>query len=379
LGPKRLLTIGTRLLRLVFVMFLVSTGTFFLLQLVPGDPAAAALGPGATPQDYEQVRSLLGLNKPLGERYLDYYSQLLHGNLGQSLFPPHQDVSHELLHRAPVTIELALLSLTVALSLAIPIAMWAAARPNSYIDRFFTGTSFGFISIPSFLSGLLLVFIAVFHPGVAKTVVALIFVWAAVAVARPPIARLRSGHPMTRTTFFLPSLAAAVLLGLAAVSYFLFPAFDTQGFSPFKLQDLGPNIKSLTLPVLALAFTQAAIFIRVLRSDLLHTLGEDYILAARAKGMPAWHILARDALRPSLVSLVTVASVSLGQLIGGSVIIESLFNLPGLGNLVFSAVLRKNFPVVQACVLMIATVYIVINLLVDIAYGRLDPRVRRGA
>lgn len=385
-GRARLITIGTKIVRLIVVLYIVVTASFFMLQLVPGDPAAAAIGPGASQAEYAQARHSLGLDQALGHRYLTYLSHVLHGNLGQSLFPPRQSVASLLAQRAPVTIEIAILALLVALIVAVPAAMWAAARKNALIDKALTGTSFGLISIPSFLAGLLLVYVCVFHVNVAKTVVALALVWGALAVARSLVAQLRHRRrgggdgPAWRDRGLLGTVVGfVVLLGLAALAYTDFPHFSTQGFVKFSVNDIGANLKSATLPVLALALTQMAVFIRVLRNDLIHTLGEDYILAARAKGMPAWRILARDALRPSLFSLITVVSVSLGQLIGGSVIIESLFNIPGLGNLVYTSVTKKDFPVVQGCVIMIATVYILINLAVDIAYSYLDPRIRRGA
>jgi peptide/nickel transport system permease protein len=374
-----LAALAKRVIRLLFVLYLVVTASFFMLQLLPGDPAATALGPGASPEDYAQARHLLGLDRPVLQSYLDYLDRLVHGNLGKSLFPPRQSVVDLLTQRAPVTLELAILALVVAIVLAVPAAMFTAARRTSVADKALTGVSFAWISIPSFLSGLLLVYLCVFEKGIARTVLAALFLLGAAAVGRSVARQLREpAIPNDARNIAPPAVAALVLLGLAALSYAAFPDFATQGFTSLS-DSVGDNIKSIVLPVLALALTEAAVFVRVLRSDLLHTLGEDFILAARAKGMPPWRIMTRDALRPSLFSLVTVVSVSLGRLIGGSVIIESLFNLPGLGNLVFEAVTRKNYPVVQGCVLTIATFYILINLVVDIAYSYLDPRIRGGA
>jgi peptide/nickel transport system permease protein len=375
----RFTSIGRRVLRLLFVLFVVVTAAFFMLQLVPGDPAATALGPGASPEDYAQARHLMGLDRPVFESYLDYLGRLLHGDLGNSLFPPRQSVVDIMLQRAPVTLELAILALVVAVAISVPAALVAGARRDTIGDRALTGVSFAWISIPSFLSGLLLVYLCVFQATVAKTLLAVVLALGAVAVLRSLVRQARhQGLAAGRRGLVLPALAVVVLLGLAALAYTSFPDFSTQGFTRLS-ESVGGNIKSLVLPVLALALTEAAVFTRVLRSDLLHTLGEDFILAARAKGMPAWRIMVRDALRPSLFSLVTVVSVSLGRLLGGSVIIESLFNLPGLGNLVFESVTRKNFPVVQGCVLVVATFYVLVNLVVDVAYSYLDPRIRRGA
>ena len=311
--------IGSKLLLLVPILFIVSLGTFLLVELVPGDPAEQVLGPNSTAADYYRVRTELGLDKPVVERYVSWLTDALHGDFGKNLVAPIENVSTRLARAFPVSIELALLASVFSLVLAIPVAMWSAYRPGSRFDRYASAGAFGLISVPSFVAGLVLILVFVIQLG-----------W-----------------------------------------------FETNWIRPTE-GGWGPNLKVALLPALAIALNEIAVFTRLLRSDMTDTLQEDYILAARAKGMPPRHILVREALRPSSFSLITVAGVSLGRLIGGSIIVESLFNLPGVGKVVIDAATKSDFPVVQAGVLVVAVVYVVINAVIDIFYGYLDPRIRRG-
>jgi peptide/nickel transport system permease protein len=313
-------TLGIKALLLVPVLFLVSIGTFFMIDLVPGDPAFNVLGPNATPQDYTRVHHELGFDKPVLHRYWDWLWNALHGNLGSNLAPPVQKVA-TVLHRAfPVNIELAVLALVMALVIAIPLGMYSAYRPGSRFDRIVSAGTFGSISVPSFLAGLLLV---------------LIF----------------------------------------AVNWKLFPLGQWA-----RPTDKGwiKNLRYAFLPAFTLALQEAAVFTRLLRSDMMGTLQENYILAAKAKGMPTWRILLREALRPSSFSLITLAGISVGRLIGGTVIVEQIFSLPGVGSLVIAAARRHDYTIVQGGVLVIAIIYVLVNLFVDVLYTYLDPRIRRG-
>jgi peptide/nickel transport system permease protein len=312
--------VGTKLLLLVPVLFLVSLGTFFLVELVPGDPAQQVLGPNSTAEDYERIREEMGLNKPVVERYVDWLSKAVRGDLGRNLVPPSTKVTDRLKDAFPVNLELAVLALGMAFVIALPVAMWSAYRAGSRFDRVASASMFGLISVPSFLAGILLLLIFAIN-------------W---------------------RTFPLGQWSRPTDKGWAT------------------------NLKHAFLPALTLALNEAAVFARLLRSDMMSTLQEDYILAARAKGMPTGHILAREALRPSSFSLITLAGVSLGRLIGGTVIVERVFALPGVGRVIIDAATKSDYTLVQGGVLVIAVVYILLNLVVDLLYSYLDPRIRRG-
>lgn len=306
------------LLELVAVLLLVSLGVFLLLSLVPGDPAIAVLGEGRTPQEYEALREQLGLNDPLLARYGDWLGGIVRGDFGTSLVPPQTSVLDRILSALPVSVELALLGLVMALAMAIPLAMWSAYHEGGRADRAISAMTFGLLSMPSFLVGLLLI---------------------------------------------------AVLVN----SLDLFPRNEW-----VRLGDgIGANLQHAFLPALTIALMEAAMFTRILRNDLVTTLHEDFILAARARGMSPLRIMVTDALRPSSFSLVTVLGLSIGRLVGSTVIVEYLFALPGMGKLVIDAANQGNYPVVQGAVLVIAVIYVGSNALIDRSYGYLDPRTRR--
>lgn len=319
----RLQRIGRRALlpiaELLAVLFLVSLGVFLLLSLVPGDPAVAVLGEGRTPEEYDALRRQMGLDQPLLSRYGDWLGGVLTGDLGTSLVPPQTAVLDRILSALPVSLELALLGLLMALLLAVPLAMWSAQRQGGRVDRAISAVAFGLLSMPSFLLGLLLI---------------------------------------------------ALLVNVLG----LFPRNEW-----VRLGDsVGGNLYHAFLPALTIALMEAAMFTRILRNDLVVTLREDYILAARARGMSPVRVLVSDALRPSSFSLVTVLGLSIGRLVGSTVIVEYLFALPGMGKLVIDAANQGNYPVVQGAVLVIAVIYVGSNALIDRSYGLLDPRTRRG-
>jgi peptide/nickel transport system permease protein len=363
------------------VLFLVTLATFLMLELVPGDPAVAVLGPDATAKQYAAVRAELGLDEPLLERYVDWLGGVLTGDLGTSLEPPGPEVADVIGAALPVTVEVAALSILMALGLAIPTALLAARRPGSRVDRAATSSAYVAISTPSFLAALVLVFFLVFRgdmvrwiPFVGGLVLAGWLLWQTLALAREPSDE-RDGR---RIAIFA---TLAVTVAVAAVALFIwFPSFPRQGFVRLSSgEGLWENLRHAFLPALTLAILEFAVFMRLLRGDLISTLQEDFILAARAKGMPTWRILVRDALRPSSFSMITVAGIVFGRLIGGTVIVETVFNLPGMGRMIVDAIYAKDFPVVQGGVLVIAVLYVLVNAAVDISYAYLDPRIRRGA
>lgn len=311
-----------RLLRklgeLISVLVLVSFGVFLLVALLPGDPASAILGPGKPPEAYAALRTELGLDQPIWHRYLDWLGGALSGDLGRSIVPPQLQVIDRIQAALPVSLELAVLGLLIAVVLAIPLALWSAYREGQLADRAVSSSVFAILSTPSFLIGLLLILITADGLG-----------W--------------------------------------------FPRAQWVRLS----ESVGGNLYHAILPAIVIALPEMALFTRILRNDLVTTLSEDFVLAARAKGFPPWRVMVVEALRPSSFSLVTVLGLSLGTLIGSTVIVEYLFTLPGMGSLVVNAAGQGDFPVVQGAALVIALIYVLINTGIDLTYGYLDPRTRR--
>lgn len=364
---------GLRLLHLALVLFLVSLITFLLVDLFPGDPAIAVLGTNATPERYIEIRDELGLDEPLVQRYLSWMGDTVRGDLGRNIVPPIEDVSAQLSRRFPVTIQIAAVALVMSLVVALPLGMWSAHRAGTAFDRIGTGLTFGVVSVPSFLAALLLIFFFVFNDGVTRTAVALGGAAVAARLAWGVVQGLRRRDgPVTGRA------AGMVVVGVVTAALVVWwPSFPRQGFVRFT-EDPLENLRYVFLPALTLALVEFAVFTRLLRNDMIATLQQDYVLAARAKGMPVWRVLARDAFRPSAFSLVTLAGISLGRLLGGTVIVETIFRVPGMGTWVVDAVSNRDFPVIQVGVLVLAASYVVVNAAVDLAYGLLDPRVRRG-
>jgi len=305
-----------RLATLLTVLLVVSMAAFLLLELIPGDPLATLLPEGATPEVRAQVEAAYGLDQPLWRRYLEWLGGALQGDLGRSL-QSQVPVTDAIFERLPVTVELAGLSLILALLVAIPVGVYSGYRPGGVLDRIATFVCSVTLSIPNFLLGVLLVFVFAVNLRML---------------------------PMT-------------------------------GWTPIS-RSLGGHIQSIILPVITLGAVEAVAFIRLLRNDMVATLQQDYVLSARARGLATARILFGHALRPSSFSLVTVLGVTLGRLIGGTVIVETLFSLPGLGSLVINAISNRDYLMVQGIVLVVAVAYVLINTLVDLSYPLLDPRVR---
>jgi peptide/nickel transport system permease protein len=315
-----LISVGRRAGHLILVLFLVSLGTFLMLSLTPGDPAVAVLGDNATPEAVAQLDHELGLDQPILSRYVHWISGVLHGNLGESISPPGGSVVHRIAQALPVSLELALLASVLALVLSIPIAAWSAVKEGGYFDRFFSGVSFTFLSIPPFVSALVLALIFALQLGI---------------LPRAGWVRLTSA------------------------------------------EGVGANLTHALLPALSLALVEMAVYTRILRADMIQTLKEDFVLAANAKGVPFWRILFVHTLRPSSLSLVTLAGISLARLIGGTVLVETIFGLPGVGQLLVQSSQNADYPLVQGIVLLVAATYVLMNTGVDALYSKLDPRTRR--
>ncbi len=390
--------IALKLLRLVPVMFLVTLGTFSLLELVPGDPAQVIVGQDF-PEAYEIVREELNLDDPFVSRYWDWLSGALTGDLGQQLTRPGFSVIEGIQQAFPVTLELAAISIGMSLLISIPLGVYAALHAGRAFDRVSSGMAFTLISVPSFLAGLLLIFFLVFRPELVRwPFLALGVMWSAWAVykwwqmsfaapapAAPVPAAPASAAPTpdsnaSRGDATIYLIMAVVVAVVAVAIFWAWPSFNRQGFARITSDEgIRENLRDVFLPALTLALTEIAIFMRLLRADMMATLQEDFILAARAKGMSTRRILFRHALRPSSFSLITLSAVAFGRLIGGTVIVETIFRLPGMGRfLVNDGVNNSDYTVVLGGVVVLATVFVLLNTCVDIAYNYLDPRIRRG-
>jgi peptide/nickel transport system permease protein len=310
--------VARRLLYLVPVLVAVSLLTFLIASLLPGDLAYVILGDQATPEKVEALRHDMGLDQPIWWRYLGWLGHVLQGEFGRS-FRTGQTVLQAVAERLPVSLELMILAQLGALAIGIPLAIGCAVRSGSAFDRFMTGSAFGMLSVPAFLSAILLIY-------------------------------------------------------LFAVQLRWLPA---TGYVPFGEDPIG-NLRCFLLPALTLALGEWPVLMRVLRSDMIATLQEDYITMARAKGLKPSRILLVHALKPSSLTLVTVTGINIGRLIGGTVIVESIFALPGIGRLLIGAISTRDLVILQGVVLIVALGYVLMNFIVDMLYAVLDPRIRHG-
>jgi len=305
-----------RMLLAIPVMFVVAAGVFLLLYLTPGDPVAVILGPDASPQQIAEVREKLGLDQPVMTQVARWFGRLARGDLGQSIYL-NRPVLQTIVERAEPTLLLTLLATLFAIVVGLPIGILSATRAGSWLDLGAMLIALGGISMPTFWVGLNLMFVF------------------------------------------------AVVLGVLPVA----------GYQPLS-RGLWENLRYLILPAVTLGFAQAALLARMSRSMMLEVLREDYVRTARAKGVVEQKVVLIHALRNAMVPLITVMGLTFAILMGGAVITEQVFNIPGIGRLLVQSVLRRDYPVVQGIVLVIAFNYVVINLLVDILYGLFDPRVR---
>jgi peptide/nickel transport system permease protein len=305
---------------LIPTVLAVSLLTFLLISLLPGDPAVQILGPqGASdPEAVETIRKELKLDKPLYEQYGHWLGNVLTGDLGRSRYR-NQDVRDAIFERLPVTVQIGGMALVLALLLAIPFGIFSAYRSNTPPDKVITTGTFGLLAAPTFVMGLLLIYLFALRFGI----------------------------------------------------------FPSSGWTRFSDDPVG-NLKTAALPAMSLALAEFAVYSRLLRTDMIATLQQDFIMMAKAKGMPTWRILLRHALRPSSFSLLTVVGLQVGGLIGGSVIVEQIFALPGLGRLLYDSITQRDLIMVQGIVLFLALSYVLVNFLVDLLYSVLDPRIRHG-
>jgi peptide/nickel transport system permease protein len=319
--------IATKLAGLVGTVVLVSMLTFLLTQLIPGDPVVSVLGSAydsSTPtgqQQIAQVRKDLGLDKSLPARYVDWARKALTGDLGHAFGQNSGQIktTRLLKERLPITLEIMVLTQILALVLAIPLGVWSAYRRGRALDHVITWSSFVVLAIPTFVMTLILVY-----------AFSLKLHWA----------------PTTSYT---------------RIS-----------------DDLGKNLRSVAIPVVTLALGLAAVYARLVRSEMCATLQEDYILMANAKGMPKWKVLFGHALKPSSFSLLTVVGINIGTLIGGEVIVEYLMGIQGIGLALVDSVGQREYQLVLGLVLVITVFFVASNFVVELLYSALDPRIRRG-
>lgn len=300
----------------IITLLLASIVVFAMLEVVPGDPARMMLGMNATEDAVQVLREQMGLNQPLVMRYLSWLGGFLVGDLGRS-YTYSVPVAQLVAERAVVSLPLALMALLLSTAIAIPVGVYAAAHRGRASDTIAMGASQLGVAVPNFWFALLLVYVF-------------------------------------------------------AIALRLVPAGGFPGWGA----GIWPALKALVLPAVALALPQAAILARVTRSALLDVLGEDYIRTARAKGLPRNRVLWRHALRNALIPVFTILGLQFSFLLAGTIIIENVFYLPGLGRLVFQAITQRDLIVVESVVMLLVATVIVVNLLVDLSYAIIDPRLR---
>ena len=299
---------------LVAVAFL----TMMLTSLLPGDPARTIAGPEADPEDVEAVREDLRLGEPLPARFAGWVGDAATGDLGRS-YRTNQPVMEAITERMPVTIQIGAMAIVIALLVAIPLGTLSAYKAGGAADRIVTGASFGLLAVPSFMMAILLILV------------------------------------FAETLGWVPATGWTRLTA-----------------------DPVENFRSAILPALALAVGELAVYTRLLRSDMVTTLQQDSITMARAKGLRPSRILFRHALRPSSFSLLTVVGLQIGAILSGAVLVETLFAVPGLGRLLVDSILQRDLVMVHGIAVVIAASFVVVNVVVDLLYTMLDPRIRHG-
>lgn len=314
--PRTLVYAGRRLLFTAPTLLVMSVFVFAIIHLTPGDPVQTALGLSYTPAAAQVLRHQMGLDQPIVTQYVTWIGNILHGNLGQDLVS-HEPLTHLLSSRLPVTLELTILSLGLAILIGMPLGIRAAQRPRGLADRSLTVLTIWGFSVPDFVLGLLLILV------------------------------------FSVTLNWLPP----------------------QEFVPFTQSPLG-NLQHIVLPVMALLAPEAAYIAQTTRASMQESLQQDYVTFLRAKGIRDNTIAYRHALRNAAIPIVSVIGLQFGALLGGAIVIENVFSLPGMGKMVVDAVSSRDYPIVQGGVLVIALMFILINLATDMLYAVLNPHLR---
>ncbi|MEM6839534.1 MAG: ABC transporter permease [Cyanobacteria bacterium P01_C01_bin.120] len=330
--------IFARLLRLIPVLLGISLLVFLFLHLIPGDPAVTLLGDRATPDQVAALRERMGLNEPLPLQYLSFLGNLVTFNLGTSIFTG-VPIWDEIRLRWPATFELSVVAMLIALVLGIPAGVVAAVRKNSLVDNLTMSGSLLGVSMPVYWLGLLLVYLF-----------AVSLQWL------PPSGRIGIDVGYT----FEP-----------ITGFYLFDALIQGDF-----RALGNILAHLVLPALTLSTIPLAILARITRSAMLDVLSQDYIRTARAKGVLEFWVVAKHALKNAMLPVVTIVGLEFGTLLGGAILTETIFAWPGIGKWIYDGILQRDYPVVQGGVVFVALVFVLVNLIVDISYAFLDPRIQ---
>ena len=306
-----------RLIATIPVLVVVAIFVFLLLHLTPGDPASVIAGDYASPEDIEKIRTKLGLNQPLHIQFFGWTERLLQGDLGTSIFS-QLPVSHLIAQRIEPTIALALTTIIFAVTIAVPLGVLAAWKSGTWIDRSVMIFAVLGFSVPIFV------------------------------------------------------IAYSMIWGFSIKLHW----FPVQGYKSIFKDGFIPFIKHITLPTIALGFFYIALIARITRATVIEILSEDYIRTAYAKGLIPKIVLFRHALKNASVPIVTIIGIAVGLLLGGVVVTESVFNIPGLGRLTVDSILRRDYPIIQGMMLFFSGIYVIINLLVDISYSFLDPKIK---
>jgi peptide/nickel transport system permease protein len=308
--------VAKRLLMFIPTLLVVALIMFFFIHIVPGDPAVVMLGPDATAADQERLREALGLNEPMLVQMGSWFANILRGDLGYSYFL-QQDVSSAIINRLPITASLTVMGAFVALAVGVPAGLIAAIWSRSWFDSaVMVGSTLG-LSVPNFWLGLNMI------------------------------------------------LLFAVILGWVPAG----------GYTPWT-EDTGEAFRRLILPSLAIGLSGSAIIARMTRSAMLEVLRQDFVTTARAKGLTPFVVCVRHAFRNALIPVLTVFGFVLGGMLAGSVVIETVFNLRGVGRLIVDSINRRDFPVLQGALLFVTVIYLTVNLIIDLLYAWLDPRIR---
>lgn len=307
-----------RLAQLVAVLALLSVMVFVLIRLIPGDPALVMLGTEATPEAIAKTRQVMGLDQPLPLQYVRWLAQVVQGQLGTS-WVSHQDALVLIGQALPITVQLTASGFVVAMLIALPVGILSGLRPGSWLDQVCTALALAGVAVPNFWLGILLI---------------LVFA--------------------LRVPWFPPS-----------------------GYVPIS-EGLGVSLHATVLPALTLGVALAAPLTRFLRSGMLDVMGMDYVRTARAKGLTSRRVALHHALKNAFLTVITVLGLQISALIGGSMVIEQVFNWPGIGRLSLSAIQQRDYGIIQGIVLFVAAAVMVINLVVDLLYSWLDPRIRYG-
>lgn len=305
-----------RVMETVPVLLVVAIVVFSIVHLSPGDPARVILGDMATEAEVERLQQAMGLDRPIVVQFADWFGNALQGDLGQSIFL-NRPVLTAIVERAEPTFMLSLLSLLIAVAVGVITGVVAAINHNRFTDGFLSIVALIGVSVPNFWLGLLLIL-------------------------------------------------------LFAVQFGWFPP---AGYQPLE-EGIGQSLRYLMLPAITLGVSQAAIISRITRSSLLDILKEDFVRTATAKGLPGYIVIVKHAFRNSLIPVITVIGLVLAALLGGAVVVETVFAVPGLGRLVITSIARRDYPVIQGTVLIVTTIYVLVNLVVDLLYVAVDPRIR---